>query len=215
MQDDAVAEDTVLTPEEPGGLSGEYEGAATSEAEVVVSTEATWGSFFRWLLETLLTIAAAVALALFLQAYVVKTYVVPTGSMIPTIQLEDRIISNRLAYRLGEPQPGDVVVFDNPTHEGPPLVKRVIAVGGQTIDIRNGIVYIDGEELDEPWVRPERRGRDSLEKPVEIPEGYVWVMGDNRVGSSDSRVFGPVPVESIHGKAVFTYWPLSRFGPLE
>ena len=173
------------------------------------------GQMFKWLLEMLLTVGAAVALAVFLQAYVVKTYVVPTGSMVPTIQLEDRIISNRLAYRFGVPQVGDVVVLENPLTEGPPLVKRVVAVAGQEIDIQEGWVYLDGQKQEEPWVRPGRRGKDSLISPVAVPEGHVWVMGDNRVGSSDSRVFGTVPVETVHGEAFFTYWPPESFGTLD
>jgi signal peptidase I len=197
--------------EERSGFDTEPEDAGTEPED----DGAGEGSLFRWLLETLITIAAAVALALFLQAYVVKTYVVPTGSMVPTIHLEDRIISNRLAYRFGEPETGDVVVIENPSHEGPPLVKRVIATEGEQLDIREGLVYLDGEELDEPWVQPARRGKESLPEPVVVPEGDVWVMGDNRVGSSDSRVFGTLPADSIYGQAFFTYWPPRSFGVLE
>lgn len=199
-----------LESDNPAVVSESY----TEELEAAPE-EPGAASAVRWLLETLLTIGAAVALALLLQAYVVKTYVVPTGSMVPTIQLEDRIISNRLAYRFGEPKTGDVVVFQNPTTDGFPLVKRVIATGGQELDIREGDVYIDGEKLDEPWVQPTRRGEDSLVEPVQVPEGEVWLMGDNRVGSSDSRVFGTVPADTIYGQAVFVYWPPRDFGVLE
>jgi signal peptidase I len=193
----------------PGGA------ADGAQAYLPEQTGSTAGSFFKWLVELLLTVGAAVALAVLLQAYVVKTYVVPTGSMVPTIHLEDRIISNRLAYRIGEIEVGDVVVLENPLSDGPPLVKRVIALGGQVIDIQDGVVSIDGEMLDEPWVPEARRGKDSLVAPVTIPDGHVWVMGDNRVGSSDSRVFGSVPAETVHGQAFFTYWPPDSFGQLE
>lgn len=195
----------------------EYEGGPTDieskEEEHVVGRRSE--GFFRWLVEMLLTVGAAILLALFLQAYVVKTYVVPTGSMVPTIQLDDRIISNRLAYRFGEPGVGDIVVVVNPSQEGPPLVKRVVAVGGQELDVMDGWVYLDGERQEEPWVQSSRRGEGSIVGPITIPQDHVYLMGDNRVGSSDSRTFGAVSEDALLGRAVFVYWPFGDFGLLE
>jgi signal peptidase I len=210
VQDDRISYDDFDRPSE----EEDREAFLQPEETEQIQTSAA-GSFFRWLMEMLLTVGAAVLLAVFLQAYVVKTYVVPTGSMIPTIHLDDRIISNRLAYRFGEPTVGDVVVFENPLHDGPPLVKRVVAVEGQVLEIEDGWVYLDGSKQDEGWVDDSRRGKDSIVEPVTVPDGHVWLMGDNRTGSSDSRVFGTVPIESIYGEAFFTYWPPESFGVLE
>ena len=172
-------------------------------------------SLVRIVAEGVLIVAAAFAVSLLIQAYVMKTFVVPTGSMLPTIQLNDRILTNRLAYRLGEPEIGDVVVFENPDGDGPPLVKRVTGIEGQIIDVREGWLYLDGVKQEEPWVSTERRGEASLLDPVALEEGTVWLMGDNRVGSSDSRTFGPVPEDSLLGEALLVYWPPRSFGLLE
>lgn len=175
-------------------------------------------SFGRWLLETALLVVLAFILAQGIKTFVVQPFVIPTGSMIPTIEEGDRVIAEKITYRFfGEPQAGDVVVFDDPTGQNPQLIKRVIAVGGQTIDLRDGLVYVDGEPLTEPYVhgQPTDIGSGAVSFPAEIPEDTVFVMGDNRPNSGDSRFFGPQPIENVHGRAVWTYWPLNRFGPLD
>ena len=157
--------------------------------------------------------------------------------MIPTIEINDRVMVSKLAYRFGEPQRGDIVVFRSPyaddldgetipeavirnvleaigirTAATDDFIKRVIAVGGETIEIRDNHVVIDGTPIDEPYLPPGTVMPD--EDPVRIPEGMVFVMGDNRSHSSDSRRFGPIPVSDILGKAVIRIWPLDRFGGL-
>lgn len=159
-------------------------------------------------------VAAAFALAMLIQAFVVKPFEVPTGSMLPTIQLGDRVLCDRITFHFREPRVGDIVVLDNPTEGDPPLVKRVVAVGGQELDIKNGWVYLDGERQLEPYVVAARRGTYSLRSPLLIPDGEVWLMGDNRAESADSRYFGTRPVESVFGRAFFVYWPVPRFGRL-
>lgn len=159
-------------------------------------------------------VAAAFALAMLIQAFVVKPYEVPTGSMLPTIQLGDRVLCDRITFRFREPRVGDIVVLENPVAGDPPLVKRVVAVGGQELDIEDGWVYLNGVRQEEPYVVLERRGSFSLERPIAIPEGQLWLMGDNRAESADSRFFGTVSVEKVYGRAFFVYWPLGRFGVL-
>ncbi len=157
--------------------------------------------------------------------------------MIPTIEINDRVMVSKLAYRFGEPQRGDIVVFRSPyaddldgetipeavvrnvleaigirTAATDDFIKRVIAVGGETIEIKNNHVLIDGTAIDEPYLPPGTVMPD--EDPVRIPKGMVFVMGDNRSHSSDSRRFGPIPVSDILGKAVIRIWPLDRFGGL-
>lgn len=195
------------------------EGTVPGQTDVVpVRDEGTGeghGSFGRWLLETVVLVAVAFVLAQGIKAYLVQPFVIPTGSMRPTILEQDRVLAEKITYRfLREPAPGDVVVFDDPMGQHPQLIKRVIAVGGDTVDIRDGVVYIDGEPLSEPYTHGKPTLPGSVELPITIPEGYVWLMGDNRPNSGDSRFFGPQPTKVVTGRAVWRYWPPDRFGPL-
>ncbi len=172
-------------------------------------------SFVRWLVETILLVIAAFLLAQGIKTFVVQPFVIPTGSMIPTIAINDRVLAEKISYRfIREPERGDVVVFDDPTKAHPELIKRVIATGGQNVDIQNGAVYVNGKKLDEPYLDGVTTDPGSVPLPVKVPDGYVWVMGDNRPNSGDSRFIGPQPVTAIRGRAIWTYWPLTRFGPL-
>ena len=168
----------------------------------------------RQLLEFVLTLVAAFAIAFALRTFVIQPYVVPTGSMLPTIQLGDQLLANKLVYRLRSPEPGDIAVFDDPTKTVPTLIKRVIAVQGQTVDVHDGKVWVDGRALVEPYTHGKPNYPGPLRLPVRIPSGDVWMMGDNRTSSEDSRWFGPVPISTVRGEGFFVYWPLSRIGPL-
>lgn len=172
------------------------------------------GSMVRWVLETILMVVVAVVLAQGIKAYIVQPFVIPTGSMETTIMIGDRVLAEKISYRFRDPEVGEVIVFNDPTARHPQLIKRVIAVAGQQIDIRDDKVYIDGKPLDEPYVHglPTTPGTDPL--PVTIPEGYVWVMGDNRPNSGDSRYIGPQPVSAILGRAFCIYWPVKHWAGL-
>jgi signal peptidase I len=149
------------------------------------------------------------------KAYVVQPFVIPTGSMIPTIEVGDYVLAEKITFRLiHNPRPGDIVVFDDPNGQLPQLIKRVVAVDGQTVELRGDVVYVDGRPLDEPYVRGALTMPGSVPLPLTVPAGQVWLMGDNRPSSSDSRFFGPVNVETVRGRAFWTYWPLGAFGPL-
>lgn len=166
--------------------------------------------------------------ALLLRTFVIGAYYVPSGSMLDSIQEGDLILGERVTLAWDGPSPGDVVTFDSPLAVGETLVKRVVAVGGQTIDLRDGVVYVDGKALEEPYVRvdpstgePERTdslsglaGSAGITYPYTVPEGTVWVMGDNRTNSKDSRFFGPVSVDDVTSRVLFIYWPLSHAGTL-
>jgi signal peptidase I len=172
-------------------------------------------SFVRWLVETILLVIAAFLLAQGIKTFVVQPFVIPTGSMIPTIEINDRVLAEKITYRFArKPQYGDIVVFDDPTKAHPQLIKRVIATGGQTVDISDGAVYVNGNKLNEPYLHGVRTDPGSVPLPVRVPAGYVWLMGDNRPNSGDSRFIGPQPISAIRGRAVWTYWPVTRFGPL-
>ncbi len=165
-------------------------------------------------------VVAAVIVALLIKTYVVTPYVVPTGSMLETIQEGDMLLGECVTLRFEEPERGDIVTFLSPL-DGETLIKRVVAVGGQTIDLVDGAVYVDGERLDEPYTggKPtyslsDYAGSAGITYPYVVPEGTVWVMGDNRTDSRDSRYFGPVDVDDVTSKALFIYWPPSDIGGL-
>lgn len=190
------------------------------EVEVEEQDEHTGASR---VLEWLMTIAGAVVLALFIRAFIGEAFVVPTGSMLDTIQLDDRVWGDKVSFRFREPEQGEIVMFDSPTGDGYTLVKRVIATGGQTVDLVDGRVVVDGKALDEPYTE----GKESLPLaeqlstiepityPYTVPEGCIWVMGDNRTNSRDSRYFGSVSLDAVTARAVFTFWPPADFGLLE
>jgi signal peptidase I len=172
-------------------------------------------SLGRWLLEMVVLFAVAFLLAQGVKTWVVQPYVIPSGSMIPAIAIGDHVLVNKFVYDFSPPQRGDVVILDDPTGETPMLIKRVIGVAGERVDVHDGSVYINGVKLVEPYTygKPSLPGPYPL--PTVVPNGYVWVMGDNRTNSQDSRWIGPQPVSAIHGKAFFTYWPLDRAGTYE
>jgi len=173
-------------------------------------------STVRWLIETALLILLAFALAQGIKMFLVQPFVIPTGSMIPTIAIGNRVLAEKLTFRFfREPSYGDIVVFDDPSGQHPQLIKRVIAVGGQTVDVKDGAVWVDGKRLVEPYTYGKDNEPGTVSLPVTVPQGQVWLMGDNRPNSGDSRFFGPVPVSQIKGHAMWTYWPPSEFGDLK
>jgi len=170
----------------------------------------------RWLIETSLLLIVAFVLAQGLKAFVVQPFVIPTGSMVPTIGIGDYVLAEKLTYRFAHgPAQGDIVVFDDPMQQHPQLIKRVVATAGQTVEVRDQKVYVDGQALLEPYTHGRPTDAGTVETPVTVPAGYVWLMGDNRPNSGDSRYFGPRPVASVHGRAFWTYWPLREFGRLD
>lgn len=171
-------------------------------------------SLGREILEWLESIVFASVVAIFLFVFVMRLAAVEGHSMEPTLYENDRLIIRTMGY---EPEFGDVVVLDIPDTD--PLIKRIIATEGQEVDIdfENGVVYCDGVALDEPYVAEPTYREEDVEFPVTVPEGCVFVMGDNRNHSTDSRdsMVGMVSVEHIVGEAVFRFMPFHSFGFLE
>ena len=181
------------------------------------------GGFFRGLLEWVVVFAIAFLAVLAIRQFVIEPYTVPSASMEPTIQVGDNVLAQKVTLELGiDVEAGDIVVFENPdaTSSHDVLVKRVIAVGGQTVDLVDGVVYVDGVALDESYAQGSSYALSTqlagveVSYPYTVPEGCVWVMGDNRENSADSRYFGAVSCESLIGVVCARYWPLDRIGLL-
>ena len=166
------------------------------------------------LLDWVKVIVIAVAIALFLNYFVVINSRVPSGSMEPTIETGSRMIGLRLSYTFNSPERGDIIIFKYPDDESVYYVKRIIGLPGETVEIKDGFVYIDGQILTEDYLTVTTEGDFG---PYEVPEGCYFVLGDNRNNSHDSRYWTNtyVPEENIVGKALFCYWPLSDIGILK
>ncbi len=180
----------------------------------VAETEKSGGNLGRWLLETAVMIALAFLLAQGIKTFVMQPFVIPTGSMEPTIMTGDRVLAEKISTRFREPRQGEIVVFDDPTGRHPQLIKRIIAVGGQTVDIDDGTVVVDGTPLSEPYVHGKVSDPGTVPLPITLADDEVWLMGDNRPNSGDSRFMGPIPESMVQGRAFAIYWPLSRMGTL-
>lgn len=170
------------------------------------------------LLSFFVTLAAVLVFVWLLKTFVYQAYNIPSGSMEETIVPGDMIFAEKVTYYFREPQQGDILTFrdtQDPTGQKV-LIKRVIATGGQTVNIADGHVVIDGVALTEPYVQGTTAPLASYDVsyPYKVPEGYIWVMGDNRQYSVDSRAFGAVPLDNVLEHAVLVYWPFDHFGSL-
>jgi signal peptidase I len=171
-------------------------------------------SFGRWATELLLTVIVATLLATAVKAWVLEARQIPSTSMEETLHVGDRVLVEKLSYRTRMPARPDIVVFESDAAPGGAIIKRVIAVAGQKLDIRDGTVYVDGERLVEPYVNSRYPDHYDADAETIVPAGTVFVMGDNRANSNDSRYIGPVPVSSIMGRAFAIYWPIDRISGL-
>lgn len=164
-------------------------------------------------LEWVLVVLGALLVAVAIKTFLIQAFYIPSGSMLPTLAPDDRVLVNKVSYDLHDVNRGDLIVFSRPAEVGgdiDDLIKRVIGLPGDTVEVRQSVVYVNGLALDEPYLEAGVSFADT--RPVVVPPGMVFVMGDNRPGSRDSRVFGPVPVEDIVGRAFFRIWPPSRAG---
>lgn len=179
----------------------------------------------RSLVEWSAVIVGAVLVALLVKIFLVQAFYIPSGSMEPTLDIQDRVLVNKLSYKFHKVNRGDIIVFERPDNEGPgdikDLIKRVIALPGESVVIKDNGVYVDGLKVHEPYLPPGTLTttessplKCSTEDPCVIPEGDVWVMGDNRSNSRDSRWFGPISENKIVGRAFVRVWPLNRLGSL-
>jgi signal peptidase I len=171
----------------------------------------------RQTIEWVLLIVGALAVALLIKAFLFQAFYIPSESMVPTLNKNDRVLVNKLSYKLHDVHRGDIVVFTAPPGEDSSikdLVKRVIGLPGDKVAFRDGTVYVNDKPLDEDYL-PEGVVTTPIcgvEPEVTVPPDNYWVMGDNRTASSDSRCFGPIPEGHIVGRAFFKMWPLTDLG---
>jgi signal peptidase I len=189
--------------------------APTSEPQPIVE-EATAPSqpgprrrAVSWLREALETVVPAILIALFIHLFLAQATRVQGQSMEPNLHTEQRLVVEKLSYRFHGPRRGDIVVLRLPEHSSELLIKRVIALPGEKVEIHDGQVYVDGVPLLEPYLRQTTLGNYAARV---VPPLHVFVLGDNRNASNDSRAFGPVPRQNIVGRAWFTYYPLYDIG---
>ncbi len=173
-------------------------------------------SALRGLAEWVVILLGALLVAFVVKTFLLQAFYIPSGSMEPTLEIQDRVLVNKLSYDLHDVNRGDIVVFRSPPGEPgsdvKDLIKRVVALPGETVEARDGRVLIDGRMLEEPYLR------DGVVtghiEPREVPPGHVWVMGDNRSNSKDSRFFGPIDDDLIVGRAFVRVWPITALSLL-
>ena len=146
----------------------------------------------------------------FVRPFVLEAFWIPSESMVPTLEVGDRVFVNKFIYRVHQPERHDIIVFksvEGSTEGGQEdLIKRVIGLPGDEILVQDGALFVNGERQEEPYVNKQSPDT-SFFGPVAVPEGKVFVMGDNRADSRDSRFIGPVPLENIEGEAFMIFWP--------
>ena len=173
-------------------------------------------------IEWVVIIAAALLVAFVVKTFLIQAFYIPSASMDPTLRIKDRVLVNKMSYRLHDINRGDIVVFERPEcDQSDPaikdLIKRVIATGGERVEAREGAILVDGRKLNEPYLPDGVTTADF--GPVEVPADHIWVMGDNRSNSKDSRFLcnsGPTPIEEedVVGRAFVRVWPFGSFSLL-
>jgi signal peptidase I len=228
------------------------EDGGADEAGEIPEEERTRSRRSFWM-ELPVLIVVALVVAVLIKTFLVQAFFIPSASMRETLVENDRVMVNKLAYRFGDPSPGQIIVFDSPLEDSnrdgnlltaiirnigealglsapdSALIKRVVAVGGQTVEIRGGTLFVDGAAVDEPYLDPGLHVPDfgaassavcpPFTTPAEpsgctVDAGHVFVLGDNRNQSEDSRRFGAIPEGSVVGRAFVRVWPPSRWGGL-
>ncbi|MDY6805781.1 MAG: signal peptidase I [Cyanobacteriota bacterium] len=181
------------------------------------ASQPKWLLFWRKQTENLQILGLALAISVLIRLLIAEPRYIPSDSMLPTLNIGDRLVIEKVYYRFKEPTNGDIIVFEPPDilqqqgySKDQAFIKRIIGLPGQTIDIKNGLVFIGDRPLEEDYIAelPDY----FWQGPVTIPEDQYFVMGDNRNNSNDSHIWGFLPKENIIGRAVFRFWPFERIG---
>jgi signal peptidase I len=199
-----------MTDDAPERSQPEGDGQDLPEQQPVKPTRTS-----RTIAETVWTVVVALVLALLIRQFVVESFVVQGVSMLPNLQNGEHLMVNKFVYDLHAPRIGDIIVFLPPpaAHTTQDFIKRVIAVAGDTVAVRNGLVYVNGRQQPEPYLPASYLGGPNFPSET-VPRGDVFVLGDNRKVSDDSRYFGFVPIANIRGQADFAWWPPQAVGAL-
>ena len=166
---------------------------------------------WRALWELLHDLSVAVLFCFFLITFVAQAFRVQGTSMLPLLEDSQRIIVNKFVYRFHPIERGDVVVFWFPRDPSVSYIKRVVGLPGDTVELRRGLLYVNGQPVEESFLRAQYRDQDTV-PPFEVGQGYYYVLGDHRNASNDSRSWGEVPERYIYGRAFFRFWPISKIG---
>ena len=210
----------------PMGEAGTAGGSLASEPPVSDGEGQSREPWWRGVGEFAIAFVIMVCALLLVRRFVIEPFEIPSGSMEHTIEIGDRVFAEQISVAVDKmPEAGEIVTFINPADPSETLIKRVIATEGQTVDLRDGYVYVDGERLDEPYVYEDNltyamkcngtTQPTDITYPYTVPEGCFWAMGDHRERSADSRVFGAVSAENVTGHAVMRYWPIFRVLPVQ
>ncbi len=182
--------------------------SAASRAKPAVTVRFSGRQIFEWAG----LLGGALIIALLIRTFLFQPFYIPTSSMYPTLKVDDRVLVNKLSYKLHDVHRGDIIVFTAPEGEGADgvkdLIKRVVGLPGESLEGHDGHVYVDGRVLEETYL-PDGVVTGEF-GPQEVPAGSYWMMGDNRTQSRDSRYFGPIPESDIVGRAFVRLWPVSR-----
>ena len=193
---------------------GAAENVAPGEAGIVLPAErAQRAPLLRTLLELLHDLSVAALFCFFLIAFVAQAFRVQGTSMQPLLADGERIVVNKLVYRFHAIERGDVVVFWYPREPQISFIKRVVGLPGDVVELRAGLLYVNGQRLAESYLSASYRDTDDY-PATEVRKGYYFVLGDHRNSSNDSRTWGEVPERYIYGKAVFRFWPLAKLGAI-
>ncbi len=195
---------------EPSGLPPLAERSLAMPAPRAGARAQVWRAVW----ELLHDLSVAVLFCFFLITFVAQAFRVQGTSMLPLLQDSERIIVNKFVYRFHPIERGDVVVFWYPRDPSVSFIKRVIGLPGDTVELRNGALYVNGRLTVESYLRPQFRD-DETRPPVQVGKGHYYVLGDHRNSSNDSRNWGEVPEKYIYGKAFFRFWPLGKTGLIQ
>ncbi|MDQ3293923.1 MAG: signal peptidase I, partial [Actinomycetota bacterium] len=173
-------------------------------------------------IEWVVVVVLALGVALVVKTFLIQAFYIPSESMEPTLEIGDRVLVNKVSYDLDDVERGDIIVFRRPDDwqagDIEDLIKRVIALPGETVRVEAGRVFINGEPLDEPWLPAGEPtpafAATGCDVECTVPEGEIFVLGDNRRNSSASNQFGPLSFDQVVGRAFIRVWPLDNFGGL-
>ena len=173
------------------------------------------GTVYEWLVQFgVVLLVSLVVLFGFIKPFLMEAFYVPTESMVPTLEVGDLLLAEKVTHLFSEPERGDIIIFEaSEGGEEVDLIKRVVGLPGDKITLVHGSLYVNDERQREPYLNYEQPDQSTY-GPLWVPEGHVFVMGDNRAYSADSRIFGPVPEKYIVGEAFLRVWPLNQFGSL-